>query len=118
MTQVTVDYQHFLTVDGKAYGDVHGQERFAAAWIERGHDDDIRCLVLAGHKLQIGTQYAERLVDDVTAALLDDNGLDFLRLFPEYPFLLSCKQRNLADERYGHTLQVFPSPYTYSCSRA
>ena len=46
---------------------------------ESGHDDDIRSLVLAGHKFQVGTQYAECLVDDVTVALLDDNGLDFLR---------------------------------------
>lgn len=101
-----------FSFDGKAHGDVHGQKRFATARIERGHDDDIRSLVLAGHKFQVSTQYAERLIDDVTVALLDDNGLDFLRFLSEYPFLLSCKQRNLADERYGHTLQVFPSPYT------
>lgn len=78
MTQVTVDYQHFLPFNGKAHGDIHGQERLAAARIERGHDDDIRCLILASHELQVGTQYTECLVDDVTAALLDNNGPDFL----------------------------------------
>ena len=35
---------------GKAHGDIHGQERLAAARIERGHDDDIRCLILASHE--------------------------------------------------------------------
>ena len=79
VAQVSVDYQHFFSFDGKAHGNVHGQKRFAAARIEWGHDDDIRSLVLAGHKFQVGTQYAECLVDDVTVALLDDNGLDFLR---------------------------------------
>ena len=118
MAQVTIDNQHFLTFDGKAHGDVHSQERLAAARIERGHDDDIRRLILAGHKLQVGTQYTECLVDDVTAALLDDNGLDFLRFLSEYPFLLSCKQRNLADEWHGHVPGLFFPVHGYSCSRA
>ena len=42
VAQVTVDYQHLFLFDGKAHGDIHGQERFAAARIERGYDDDIR----------------------------------------------------------------------------
>ena len=112
MTQVTVDYQHFLPFNGKAHGDIHGQERLAAARIERGHDDDIRCLILASHELQVGTQYTECLVDDVTAALLDNNGPDFLWFLSEYSFLLSCEQRNFTDERYGYAFQIFSSPYT------
>lgn len=62
-------------------------ERFAAARVERGYDDDIRPLVLAGHEFQVGAQHTESLIDDVTAASLDNNGLDSMGFLTEYSFL-------------------------------
>ena len=77
MAQVAVHHQHPLALQGKSGGGIHGEESLAATRIERGIENDAGLFRFIGfkHELQIGAQHTESLVDDITAALLDDERL-------------------------------------------
>ena len=72
--QVAVDDEHPAALQGDAGGGVYGQERLAAAGVERGEQHHwcaaVVCLVAAEHELDVGAQHAEGLVHHVAAALL------------------------------------------------
>ena len=75
MAKVAVDNQYFFILDGKTHGNVHGQERFSTARIERGDNNHIGRPVFANHEFQIGAQDAESLIHDVTASFFDHDGV-------------------------------------------
>ena len=113
VAQVTVYYQYLLFLDDEAHGDVHGEERLAAAGIERGQHEHVLTAVLARHEVHVGAQHTERLVDDVTVAFLHHDGFHVgLCLLIEPQFLSGAEiLGNLADERNAQAFQVLTPAY-------
>ena len=113
MTKVAVDEEHPFFLDSERHGDVACQVTLARAWVERRKDDDVLFRMGAYHKLQVGAQHAERLVNDVALASLHHNLARLLRLFPELDalhqrrsVLATDAERYLTQERHGDVLQV------------
>ena len=109
MTKVTVNYQHTLHLDGKAHGDVHGQECLSAARIEGGDDKDILVLLWCHHKVHVGTQHTEGLVDHIAVAFFHYHGFR-IKLDPaaDKPFTLVREVlRDFSYDGYGEAFKVF-----------
>lgn len=98
--QVTVDDKNPAALQGDAGGGVYGQERLAAAWVERGEQRDggfavLALSITAEHELDVGAQHTERLVHHIAATLADN----YLAASTSLPFFtlggseryLSCK---------------------------
>ena len=75
MAKVAVDDKHTFILDGEADGKIDGDERLAAAGIERGEDIDVLGAIGRRHEIDVGTQHAECLVGHVATALADDDEL-------------------------------------------
>ena len=111
MTKVTVNYQHTLHLDGKAHGDVHGQECLSAARIEGGDDKDILVLLWCHHKVHVGTQHTEGLVDHIAVAFFHYHGFRIkLDHAADKPFTLVREVlRDFTDDGHSEALKVFPA---------
>ena len=111
MTEVAVNHQDTLHLDGKTHGDVHGKERFAAAGVEGGDDKDILLFLCSQHKVHVGTQHTERLVDDIAVAFFHHDGFRVgLHSAAEKPFTLVGEVlRNFADDGHSEAFEVFPA---------
>lgn len=74
--QVAVDDEYALALEGDACGGVDGQERLAAAGVERCEQRDGGLAagggVVAEHEFHVSAQHAECFVHHVAAALADD----------------------------------------------
>ncbi len=74
LADVEAHEQHLLAQQGERHGQVGGVERLAFARCRRGEHDDL--LMVAHHKLQVGTHGAEDLLHLVVLVLVDhDVGL-------------------------------------------
>ena len=118
MSQVTVDDEHLLLLDGERHGYVDSQVALAGTRIEGSDDDDVLFRMRSDGELEVGTQYAESLVHDVALASLHHNLVGFLLLLPELDALLQGRtvlaadiERNLAQEWDGYVLQVLASTH-------
>ena len=111
MTKVAVNHQHTFLLNGKTHGDVHGKERLAAAGIERGDDKDILLFLCSQHKVHVGTQHTERLVDDISVTFFHHDGFRVgLHPAAEKPFTLVGEVlRNFADDGHSEAFEVFPA---------
>ena len=113
VAQVAIHHDNTLLLDGERHGDVTCQVALATARVEGSEDNDLLLRMGAYHELQVGAQYTERLVHDVTLARLHHNLANLLRLLPELDALLqrwavfaAHAERYLAQEWDGDVLQV------------
>ena len=68
MAHITIDNNNLLVLDCQTDGCVDTDEGLTTARVERGEEDDVAVSCLTCHELQIGTENAECLVDDIALA--------------------------------------------------
>ena len=100
--QVEVDADDAAVADGERRAEVGGDERLAAAGVERREHDNLTCLLLVGHELQVRTHHAVGLVGDVAAVLAHHEAVALGYLLA----LLGLPQGQLADVGDGEVLEV------------
>ena len=81
--QVAVDEQHALLLDSERLGHIGRKETFTRARVERGEDKYFLFGAGTYGKLEVGTQHAERLVDEVALARLHHHTAFLLLFLPE-----------------------------------
>ena len=118
VTEVTIDEQHLLFLDGERHRHVGCQVTLARTRIKRGKHDDILLGMGTDGELEVGAQYSERLVHDVALSCLHYYLAHLLRLLPEpdallegWAVLATHIVWNLAQERNIHVLQVLPATH-------
>ena len=107
MAKVTVDHEYFLILDSQTDSAVHRQEGLTGSRVERGSRDHIGGRIL-GHELEVRPKDSEGLVDGVTVAVLNNNGVgaESCSLDPAEDVLLLGGQRKLAEERKRKALEI------------
>ncbi len=113
-TQVTVYHQNPLAFQRQGSRNVHGQEGLTATGIEGSQQDNLSCFHITGHKLQIGTQYAEGFVHHIPLPFLHHH-LGFCQRYDllteqSFPLYFSVL-RNFTHKRQGKVLQILTTPH-------
>lgn len=111
MAHVTVDDEHLATFDCQRHTEVDSEERLTGTGVERCDGYHVGFILVDLHELEVGAEHAEGFVDDIAAAILDNDGAGELAATEFLLFAVLAIEGYFAKEGNGEVLEVLATAH-------